>query len=89
MSTTNKKSLKDHFTIAEVVKALLVISAAFGATSVTSDTPAVGERLAIVETRIDPLMSALEENTRVVKALQKTQDSLLIEFRVHMRNDDK
>lgn len=87
MTPTAKKSMKEHFTLAEIIKNLVLISTALGLTAVSSDAPAISERVIVLETRMDPMLESMEDNTKLLRAILKTQDSLVIVIRNHTEKD--
>ena len=85
------KTIKEHFTIAEFVKAIIIIGTAFGATSVSSNDTVLESRVAVLESRIDPMIEVIKENTTTMRTLIKTTDSLNIIIKMHIEdyNEDK
>lgn len=81
------KKLAEHFNWENLIKAVLIFGGFTGVTSVTSSEPEINSRLAVVETRIDPLMGAIEENTKQMRILIKSNDSLSIIVKMHIEKD--
>lgn len=81
------KKITEHFNWENLIKAVLIFGGFTGVTSVTSSEPELVERLTVLETRQDPLMGAIEENTKQMRILIKSSDSLSIIVKMHIEQD--
>jgi len=81
------KTIKEHFTLAELVKTIIIVSSTFGLTAVSSDAPAINERVVVLETRIDPIAESLNEINKQLARIQKTQDSTNVIIMMHINSD--
>lgn len=81
------KKIAEHFNWENLIKAVLIFGGFTGVTSVTSSEPELVERLTVLETRQDPLMGAIEENTKQMRILIKSSDSLSIIVKMHIEQD--